>query len=166
MNKTIDIFRRSFAIFITAILMFVLAGCSNGNSHKTKEYVNSVKNLVNDSVNSTRTLKEQKEKFDCNNSNASKAYIATLDTLSEIYKQLLQTEAPDSYDDLDKTLKSSAKSALSDITELQSLAKYASENGDSSLYEKDEKNLYDDYQINYETLVSLSSEIQTRYRND
>ena len=166
MSKHIDIFRRSFAIFITAILMFVLAGCSNGDSQKTKEYVNSVKTLVNDSVNSARTLKEQKEKFDCNNSNSSKAYISTLETLAERYKQLLQTEAPDSYDDLDKTLKEAAKSALSDITELESLAKYASENGDSSLYEKDEKNLYDDYQTNYETLISLSSEIQTRYRND
>ncbi|MDD6488885.1 MAG: hypothetical protein PUG48_03590 [Clostridia bacterium] len=166
MNKTIDIFRRSFAIFITAILMFVLAGCSNGDSHKTKEYVNSVRTLVNDSVNKTRILKEQKEKFDCNNSNSSKAYIATLGELSDLYKQLLQTESPDYYDDLDVTLKESAKSALSDITELQSLAKYASEKGDSSLYEKDEKNLYDDYQTNYESLVSLSSEIQTRYRND
>lgn len=165
MKQTINIFRRSLAIIITAILMFVLAGCSTEASRKTEHYVTSVKNLVNESVNNTRTLKEQKEKFDCSDNSFSKSYISTLDTLSGLYEQLIQLESADGYQVYDNNVKLRAKQALTDITKIKNLAQYAFENGDDSLYKKDIDNIYKDYQEAYNSLITSSSQIQTEYRN-
>lgn len=158
-------FRRSFVIILTAIMMFVLSACSTEESRKTEEYVSSVKTLVNEAVNSTRTLKTQRESFDCNDSQLSKAYISTLDTLADLYEQLIKLEAPDDYNDSDQSVKLYAEQALSDVIEMKGLVQYAFQNSDDSLYKKGIESLTDSYQECYNQLVSLSSEVQTNFRN-
>lgn len=165
MNTHKFFFRRSFTIILAAVLMFVLSACSTENSRKTESYVTSVKTLVNDSVNNTRTLRTQYDEFNCKENESSNAYISTLETLSDLYGQLIKLESPDDYDDLDEQIKSNANEVLSIITELKTLVKYAVENADDSLYQKDKEELLNNYYEYYNTLTSLSSEVQTRFRN-
>ena len=157
---------RSFVLIITAFLMFVLAGCSAGTTKQNQEYVDLVKTLVNDSVNYTRELKEQDETFNCHNETIANEYISTLDTLSDFYQNLIKLNATADFDDLDKELSSEAALALSDISEMKSLVSYAVEKGDDTLFQRDKDRLFDDYQTHYNKLTELSSEIQTRWRND
>ncbi len=160
-----NLLNRSIVFMITAMLMFVLAGCSAGQNQQNEEYVNSVKTLVNDSVNSTRDLKEQDETFNCHNETVSKEYIHSLDTLSELYQNLIKLNATADFDDLDKELSSEAALALSDISEIKSLVSYAVEQEDDTLFQRDKNKIFDDYHTHYNRLTELSSEVQTRWRN-
>lgn len=165
MNIRKFFFKRSLALMLAGVMMFVLSACSTEKSRKTEEYVSSVKTLVDDSVNNTRTLKTQYDEFDCKDSQSSKAYISTLGTLADLYEQLLKLEAPDDYDDLDNQVKENAEGALSIVTEIESLVKYAFQNSDSSLYDKNIETLFNNYQDYYDCLTDLSSQVHTRYRN-
>lgn len=152
-------------IILSAIMMFVLSACSTEESRKTESYVSSVKELVNSCVNTTRTLKTQKENFNCQDSVTSKEYISSIDKLADLYGSLLKLEAPNSYDDLNESLLVNSENALSNINELKTLVQYAFANNDDSLYQKNAEKLYNSYQNSYNNLVSVSSEIQTRFRN-
>ncbi len=160
------LFKRSLVIFLAAGLMFVLSACSTENARKTESYVSSVKSLVNEAVNNTRALKIRCDEFNVNDTQTSKIYTSNLITLEDLYEQVLKLESPDDYDELDEQVKTNAEGALSTVTEILNLVQYALDNKNDSLYQKDKDELFEEYQKYYDTLVELSSEVQTKYRND
>ncbi len=160
-----NIMSRSFIIFISAMLMFVLAGCSNAKIKQNDNYVSSVKNLVNDTVNLNRTLKEQQEGFNCHDEEKSRQYISTMDSLADGFQQILKLQATNEFDEYDKSLKTRAKACLQDITQLRSLTGYAVKNEDDTFYQNDKQDIFDKYKSECDAMREISSEIQTYWRN-
>lgn len=160
-----NIFNRSLIFLLSAVLMFVLAGCSVGQSKQNEEYVDSVKNLVNDSVNNTRVLNKIDKNFNYRDEKNAQDYISALETLSDIYQKLIKLNCTDEFEDLDSRISDEAASALSDISEIKSLVSYALEKDDDSMFQKNRDGLMSDYKTHYEKLTEISSEVQTRQRN-
>lgn len=159
------VIRRSFIIFIAAIMMFLLSGCNTSTIKQNDNYVASVKTLVNDVVNLNRTLKEQDESFNCHDEEKSKQYIATMDSLSDKFQQLLKLQATNEFDEYDKSLKNHTKGCLQHITQMKSLVSYAVQEGNDTFYQNDKQAVFDSYNPLCESMRNISSEIQTYWRN-
>lgn len=158
---------RSFAAAITAlVLAAVLSACSFNGGSSISNYVSGVNDNVHEAVNLTRKLRQQQEKLDTRSPDDAAETVELLDELSELYTNLSRLEAPDRYDDIDTDLKENSKKALASISELKSLITTSQNTGSDSLYKRDSENIMAEYEEYYNNLVELSSQAQTRYRND
>lgn len=153
------------AVLTVLVMSVSMTGCKQTEYKKDDKYVSSVKRLVNESVSVTRIWKEQDETFNCHDTISTKEYIASLDKLTDIYKELVTLQASDKFDEYDKQMKDDAKNALSVTSDIKSLVKYALEQSDDSLFQKEKKDIFQKYQECCDNLTLDSSRIQTFWRN-
>ncbi len=156
---------KAAAIMMTLIFIIGISGCGI-NAPGTKQYVESVKEDMLQAVNYTRKLKEQQKSLDARSIDSAKENLETLDTLDDVYTDLLRLESPSAYSELDDEIKENASSALSYIKELKSLVTTAMNSADDFLYKQDSPHIMEQYEKNYSSLVDLSSQVTTKYRND
>lgn len=152
-------------LLLASVLLMILTGCNTEQMKKGNEYVSQVKQQVNEVVNFNRTLKEQENEFNCRDEEKTKRYVTTMDSLSEHFRSILKLQATDEFDKYDVDLKKNAKDALQTITQLKTLVKHAAEQGDDTFYQNEKDKLLKSYEDNCQKLRSLSSEIQTYWRN-
>ena len=156
--------RLAFLLAVSVLLM-LFAGCNSEQIKKGNEYVSQVKEQVNEVVNFNRTLKEQENEFSCRDEEKTKRYVTTMDSLSERFSNILRLQATDEFDQYDSELKKNAKEALQTITQLKTLVKHAAEQSDDTFYQNEKDKLLKSYEDNCQKLRSVSSEIQTYWRN-
>ncbi len=162
---SLKIVKRSIAVLMASVLLFVLAGCNVDEVNHNNDYVSSVKKYVDNVVTYTREYKEYETTFNCRDVEESKKYIGTMDSLIECFQKILKLQSTDEFDEYDSSLKTLAQSALETITEIKSLTSYAVETGDDTLYKNDEDLMLENYDVLYEGLKDISAEIQTYWRN-
>ena len=76
--------KKLFALLLTVSMTFLLCSCGTAEYSKDESYVQNIKNLVNTSVEYTRTWREKDNSFDISNTESSKEYIAILDKLCQL----------------------------------------------------------------------------------
>lgn len=157
--------KRSMILLFAAFFVLVLNGCNMEEFKKNEQYVNDVKNLVNESVNYTRKLRKLDEDFAISDNELVSDYLEITDSLMEIYEQIQKLQATDEFDDKDKELKAAAKNELTVISQLRNLVYHAQQNGDDDIYQREKAVYFEEYNKNYEKTIDLSSEIQTYWRN-
>lgn len=158
-------FLRCLPFFL--LITLILGSCSLHNGKKNAAYVESVKEDVHQAVNLTRELREKQETLDIKNQKNVKECISILDKLSDLYSDLVTLESTDRYDDLDNQLKEYSESALNSVSRMKILLSAAiSKDGDKSGYERDKDRIQNDYEETYQNIIDISSEVQTRFRND
>lgn len=150
---------------LSAVLLVGLGGCNLSEKHQNDGYVASVKELVNECINQNRILTKQDESFNCHDAEKSKEYIGTMDNLSITFQKLLQLQPTTEFAKYHEQITSYSALALANITNLRTLASYAAEHEDDTLYQNDKAEIMDEYKSNCDLLRSLSSEIQTYWRN-
>lgn len=153
------------ALLIAVLMVFALAGC-HINAPGTKEYVETVKEDMLQAVNLTRNLREQQKKLDVRSIDDANQYMEILNQLDAIYTNLIQLESPADYSEVDDKIKENAASALAFVKQLKSLVTAAANTMNDSLYKQDYQHIMEQYEECYSTLVDLSSEVTTKYRND
>ena len=151
-------------ILLTATI-FIVSGCSI-DSPGTSDYVGTIKNEMLEAVNLTRKLKTQQQELDVRKSNDAADTRETLEGLDQVYTNLLHVEAPEGYTDLDTDIKTNAEAALGYISELSSLVNTAETTGDDALYKQESVHIMQEYEICYNELVDMNSQVTKRYRND
>lgn len=157
--------KRSMILLFAAFFVLVLNGCNMEEFKKNEQYVNDVKNLVNESVNYTRKLRKLDEDFAISDNELVSDYLEITDSLMEIYEQIQKLQTTDEFDDKDKELKAAAKNELTVISQLRNLVYHAQQNGDDDIYQREKAVYFEEYNKNYEKTIDLSSEIQTYWRN-
>lgn len=157
--------RQAFIMILCTFVLFAFAGCNLSEIKQNESYVASVKSLVNDCINYNRTLKKQEEVFNCHDKEKTKQYISTMDALSETFRKLAQLQPTDEFGDFNDDIRSRSGEALSCITRLRTLASYAAEHEDDTLFRNDKEEIHDEYDACCALLRALSSEVQTYWRN-
>lgn len=146
-------------------MIFVITGCSSETVKRNDKYVSSVKSLVNDVVNLNRVYKEQDENFNCHDPESIETLTGTMDKLTEKFNSILKLQAENEFRKYDNDLKSKAKEGLQIITQLRTLVKYSEVQLDDKLYQNEKEELNAKYSDVCSEMRSLSSEIQTYWRN-
>ena len=157
--------KQLLVFLLSAVLLVSLCGCNLSEMQQNNDYVSSVKNLVNDCINQNRVLKTQDETFNCHEPEKAKEYISTMDSLSTAFQKLQQLQPTGEFADYQAKIAESGASALSSITRIRTLVAYAAEHEDDTLYQNDKEELFSEYNASCEALRSLSSEVQTYWRN-
>lgn len=157
--------QKVFAVLLCAFLFFLIPGCNLSEIKQNDSYVASVKSLVNNCINYNRTLKKQDESFDCHDPEKSKQFISTMDALADTFKDLLQLQPTDEFADYNNEICIRSGQALSCLTKLRTLAVYAYEHEDDTLFRNDKEIIYEEYNACCEQLRAMSSEVQTYWRN-
>ena len=160
-----SLFKKSIMLLIALLFVFSLVGCNTEEFKKNEQYVSDVKNLVNESVNHTRKLRELDKDFVISDKDLINEYLETTDSLMEVFEQIQKLQATDEFDDKDKELKEAVKNELTVISQLRNLVYHAQENGDDDIYQREKDIYFEEYNKNYEKTIDLSSEIQTYWRN-
>ena len=157
----------SFLTIFLAMAVFVMAmsGCNMELHNRNDQYVSDVKKLVNESVNFTRKLRQQDESFDCKDSEKLRGYLLAADDLINTLEQIQKLRPSDEFDDYDQQLKEDSRTALTLISQIKAMVVYAGENGDDSIYLREREDYFSDYYTHYDNMKSISSEIQTYWRN-
>lgn len=154
------------ALVLTVLsLMMTISGCDLETYKRSDSYVADVKNLVNDSVNYTRKLKQQDEDFDSKDSEKMRGYLLAADDLINTLEQIQKLRPTDEFDEMNDELRTAAEAALNNITQIRSFVAYASESGDDSIYKREKDSYFEDYLFYYDEMITLSSRIQTYWRN-
>ena len=152
-------------IFATVSLLTFSAGCDLEAHKKNDSYVSDVKNLVNDTVNYTRRLKQQDEAFESKDSEKLRGYLLAADDLINTLEQIQKLRPTDEFDEMNDRLRTAAEAAMNNITQIRSFVAYASESGDDGIYKREKENYLQNYMAYYDEMKELSSEIQTYWRN-
>lgn len=161
-NRTLH---QMLVFLLSAVLLVSLSGCNLSEIHQNDGYVAAVKELVNECINENRVLNKQEGVFNCHEPEKTKEYISTMDNLSSTFQKLLQLQPTGQFTDYQEKIANYSALALADITRLRTLAAYAVEHEDDTLYQNDKDEILTEYVKNCETLRSLSSEVQTYWRN-
>ncbi len=154
------------AAFMLCFIITAISACSFNSSISIGNYVSDVNNNVQQAVSLTRELRKIKEDIDTRSPDDAKQYTELLDKLSELYTNLLKMDAPERYTDIDSELKTNSEKALSKISQLRSLVTASQNTGDDSFYRQDSESVIGEYEEAYNTIVDLSAQAHTRFRND
>ncbi len=156
-------------IFVVFTLLFTVAtvsACSFNSSISIGNYVSQVNSNVQQAVGLTREFRKIKDNLDTRSPDDAKECTELLDKLSELYTNLIKLDAPERYTDIDEELKNNSKTALTKLSELESLISTSQSTGDDTLYQHDSQTVIDKYEEAYTSIVELSAQAQTRFRND
>lgn len=155
------------SILLMAVLMLVLssAGCNFDRFKQNDSYVKSVKELVDDTVNATRSVRQLDKSFNSQDSDKNREYLKVCDDLIGTLEKIQKLQATDEFDDMDRQLKEAAKDQLNTVMQLHTLIQHAGQTGDDSIYQREKDAYLEKFEENYENMRSLSSEIQTYWRN-
>ncbi len=157
--------KRVWILMLAVVWMMIGSGCGTAEYRREEQYASSVRQLVDDAVKYTRILQEKDQKFQCYDSVSVKEYLTTLDKLGGIYQKLLVLQPSDIFDEGDRDLKDNVGQVLSVTSEIRSHVQYAADNADDTLFKKEKKELFEQYQAFYEGVTYSSQYIQTLWRN-
>lgn len=158
--------KRLLCLMTVVLAMLLLsAGCDFETHKKSDLYVSQVKNLVNDTVNYTRKLRQQDKDFDSKDSEKLRGYLLAADDLINTLEQIQKLRPTDEFDSMNDKLRTASESALNSVTQIRSFVAYAAESGDDSIYTREKDKCINEYEGFYDEMKELSSEIQTYWRN-
>ena len=157
--------RFAVVIMLATVVMFAFTGCNMETHQMNDQYVSSVKEMVNDSVTYTRKLRQQDEGFDCHDNEKIRGYLLVTDDLINTFEKIQTLKSTDEFDEMDIELKRVSKQALTMISQLKQMVVYAQQSGSDAIYQREKNGYFDQYYSYYEDLRSISSEIQTYWRN-
>ncbi len=157
--------KRAAVFLLAAVFIMMLTGCDVETHRKNNQYVSDVKNLVNDSVNLTRKLKQQSEELDCKDAEKVRGYLLAADDLINTLQQIQKLRPTNEFDEMDERLKTASEAALNNISQIRSFVAYARDSGDDTIFKRESDSYYTLYLESYDKMKQLSSEIQTYWRN-
>ena len=157
--------KKLFTLFLAVSIAFLLCGCGAEEYSKDESYVQNIKNLVNTSVEYTRTWREKDNSFDISNTESSKEYIAILDKLCQTYRKILLLQYTDKFDDYGNSMRENISGILSVTSEIKSHASYALDKADDSFFKNEKQELFEAYDKYLDEITITSQYIQTFWRN-
>lgn len=157
--------KKLFTLFLAVSIAFLLCGCGTEEYSKDESYVQNIKNLVNTSVEYTRTWREKDNSFDISNTESSKEYIAILDKLCQTYRKILLLQYTDKFDEYGNSMRENISGILSVTSEIKSHASYALDKADDSLFKNEKQELFEAYDEYLDEITITSQYIQTFWRN-
>ena len=157
--------KKLFTLFLAVSIAFLLCGCGAEEYSKHESYVQNIKNLVNTSVEYTRTWREKDNSFDISNTESSKEYIAILDKLCQTYRKILLLQCTDKFDEYGNSMRENISGILSVTSEIKSHASYALDKADDSLFKNEKQELFEAYDEYLDEITITSQYIQTFWRN-
>ena len=157
--------KKLFTLFLSVSIAFLLCGCGTEEYSKDESYVQNIKNLVNTSVEYTRTWREKDNSFDISNTESSKEYIAILDKLCQTYRKILLLQYTDKFDEYGNSMRENISGILSVTSEIKSHASYALDKADDSLFKNEKQELFEAYDEYLDEITITSQYIQTFWRN-
>ncbi len=158
--------KKFIALVLCIITISTLSSCGKISEYnRDDEYASNVKSLVDDTVKYTRIWKEYDEKFNCQDVETAKEYIEVLEEIEKICRKLLTSTPSEKFDDNDAYIKKDAGQLLAVTSEIKNHVKYAVENADDTLFQKEKTELFSKYMEEYENLAEASQYLQTFWRN-
>ena len=157
--------KKLFALLLTVSMTFLLCSCGTAEYSKDESYVQNIKNLVNTSVEYTRTWREKDNSFDISNTESSKEYIAILDKLCQTYRKILLLQYTDKFDEYGNSMRENISGILSVTSEIKSHVRYSLDKADDSLFKNEKQELFEAYDEYLDEITITSQYIQTFWRN-